>query len=1405
MELGAGVVRVQVTGAVNVRSLHPSSGSVHGGTEVTMTGDDLQGSDVMGLRCFFDDNAVTEVTLISSSSLVCASPRRGSTGTVSLQLGKSDGRMGAQMLFEYLYEVTVGELVPSSGPVLGGNVVTVTGKHFKDGQTKCRVVGTEESVGRCTSSTRVLCMMPKAEGAGVVTVEVSSNGADFVQGSTDYWYYVPMRITGIEPSEGLDGEGTIVTLTGSRFRDEAGLVCLFGAEEAGIVKATWVSASRVTCATPHGWAGNTSVGVGTGGGMEAFSDAVFRFEPRVQATMLNPSEGTTEGGSLVTLTGPELGHVKGLSCKFGLRVVPSEKLSASSVVCVTPIQKAGVVFIGLCYGGNRQCVVGGLTYEYVQGGVIEALFPSSGPALGGTEVTVMGQGFRNESRMACLFGAALENSAASFVTTSTVTCVAPRHTAEAVKVEVVYGSARISGSASQVYFMYWKEPRLLSVRPSVGPIKGGYEVELLGHDLAVSRDAKCQFGSLVMPSVLAQASRVVCNVLPARADFGLISVRVLPDGQVAVGNPFDFLYAENPSHITVFPSIGPEFGGTLMSVTGKGLTADVRLGCVIDGEWHAAVSTNVDSIVCQSRRHAAREVKVWVAVEGNNDKGFAETEFTFAEEVEVNGIEPSAGPVGAVTLVTITGKNFYPDAVYCFFGDSRAVKATLHSSSQVTCVAPMATEYQMVSLMISNFESLVDGTLGVAFRYIDLFGVVRLNPSFGPVGGGTAVRVSASGAIRRGEEVRCVFGPHSVLAEVLSSNKVQCLSPPRMQHGNVSFYLLRDGVPSALSSDQFEYESSGVVLAMQPRSGPVQGGTEVTFTGQNLRKRGELYCNFGAETVMARTLDSSRVVCLTPKQLEGRGLVELYDAHGRLSGEGLSFEYKQATILASIVPSHGPSAGGTLVSVRGSGLSTSDDAGCSFGGHRTEGTVANSGLLLCKAPASRPGTSLLEVQFNEQSLKSRGLLFRYDLVAEVEGLSPSIGPTMEAITLTVLGRNFVAGGGLTCVFGGQVRVRAMWKNSQMLEVPSPTGLIPGEYPVYVAMNGIDLTPSYAGYVSRTLPRVYSVVPSRSDVAGGVTVIVTVAEVSPRMAVHCWFGNTSVNAFVVDGRTLSCVAPRSERSQVVDFEVRTGMARFVSDEVKFEYFAGEMLSVESVVPSFGSALGGTRVVMRICCGKVEDDLSCSFGDGTLVDAKIVNGLMVECVTPRARQLGQTTVHLVRRGIQISSQGGVYTYSPAAKLLVLNPSEGTPKNLPSRVKVTGEHFTRAKELACGFGSIVSQARYVTSSLIDCDVSKLTVGNYTVEVTLNGEDYTKGKAVLQALPAMVVGAVVPSSGSKRARYSVLVIGTGMRQSSALKCHFGKEVTTEGTFVSRSEVKCASPSNENLPAKCLCARPII
>ena len=224
------------------------------------------------------------------------------------------------------------------------------------------------------------------------------------------------------------------------------------------------------------------------------------------------------------------------------------------------------------------------------------------------------------------------------------------------------------------------------------------------------------------------------------------------------------------------------------------------------------------------------------------------------------------------------------------------------------------------------------------------------------------------------------------------------------------------------------------------------------------------------------------------------------------------------------------------------------------------------------------------------------------------------------------------------------------------------------------------------------------------------------------------------------------------------------------DMKFEYFTEDMVSVEMVLPSFGSVMGGTRVVVSMCCGEVVLPLQCVFGEGGAAEARVLGGGRVECLAPRANHTGEVTLHLSREGRRVSSQSGIYTYVVPAVVLGVNPSEGTQRTLVPRVKVAGEHFTRSHTLGCRFGSMVNPARYVTSTMIDCEVSKLVVGNYTVEVTTNGEDFTRGLAVYEVVPTMVVHKLVPSKGPGRGGSKVLVVGAGLRQGRGLACHFGR-----------------------------------
>ena len=71
------------------------------------------------------------------------------------------------------------ELKPSSGPALGGTVVTVNGFGFVESHLcVCRFGTHKDADVSFVSSTRILCTSPP--GFGVQKVEVSSNGQNYV-------------------------------------------------------------------------------------------------------------------------------------------------------------------------------------------------------------------------------------------------------------------------------------------------------------------------------------------------------------------------------------------------------------------------------------------------------------------------------------------------------------------------------------------------------------------------------------------------------------------------------------------------------------------------------------------------------------------------------------------------------------------------------------------------------------------------------------------------------------------------------------------------------------------------------------------------------------------------------------------------------------------------------------------------------------------------------------------------------------------------------------------------------------------------------------------------------------------------------------------------------------------------
>ena len=248
-------------------------------------------------------------------------------------------------------------------------------------------------------------------------------------------------------------------------------------------------------------------------------------------------------------------------------------------------------------------------------------------------------------------------------------------------------------------------------------------------------------------------------------------------------------------------------------------------------------------------------------------------------------------------------------------------------------------------------------------------------PSWGVSGrGGQVVTVSGRHFAQSGE-LSCRFGlDGSSRGQYVSSTLVRCKVPERGA-GTVTVTVSNNGVEAGLEGVLFALQDLKSVWKVHPSNGPVSGGTLVTLMGAG-GQRAEAHmmrCKFGLDVVTVFAVHQEGVVCKAPRGIAmGSVSLTLVDAasHNGL-GESVLYTYDGVRVIA-VWPSRGALAGGTAVSVTGSGFRDDDGLRCRFGetGVVSAGAGArwvSSTVVMCVAPGAVEGEAVqvaLEVSAN---------------------------------------------------------------------------------------------------------------------------------------------------------------------------------------------------------------------------------------------------------------------------------------------------------------------------------------------------------------------------------------------------------------------------------------------------------
>uniref|UniRef100_F6VDJ2 Plexin-A1 n=1 Tax=Macaca mulatta TaxID=9544 RepID=F6VDJ2_MACMU len=207
------------------------------------------------------------------------------------------------------------------------------------------------------------------------------------------------------------------------------------------------------------------------------------------------------------------------------------------------------------------------------------------------------------------------------------------------------------------------------------------------------------------------------------------------------------------------------------------------------------------------------------------------------------------------------------------------------------------------------------------------------------------------------------------------------------------------------------------ILKLSPETGPRQGGTRLTITGENLGLRfedvrlgvrvGKVLCS----PVESEYISAEQIVC----EIGDASSVRAHDALVEVCVRDCSPHYralspKRFTFVTPtfyrVSPSRGPLSGGTWIGIEGSHLNAGSDVAVSVGGRPCSFSWRNSREIRCLTPPGQsPGSAPIIININRAQLTNPEVKYNYTEDPTILRIDPEWSINSGGTLLTVTGTN----------------------------------------------------------------------------------------------------------------------------------------------------------------------------------------------------------------------------------------------------------------------------------------------------------------------------------------------------------------------------------------------------------------
>ncbi|MCB9734584.1 MAG: IPT/TIG domain-containing protein [Deltaproteobacteria bacterium] len=518
--------------------------------------------------------------------------------------------------------------------------------------------------------------------------------------------------------------------------------------------------------------------------------------------------------------------------------------------------------------------------------------------------------------------------------------------------------------------------------------------------------------------------------------------------------------------------------------------------------------------------------------------------------------------------------------------------------------------------------------------------IVEIDPGRGLASGLEQVEIFGTG-FAAGDEV--YFGES--LAQdifVLNSHRLVVLTPPRGP-GLVDVKIVRrvdQTTIQAVLEDGFLYFNPVDIEAVEPATGYLLGGEEVTITGAGFLP--DTHVIFGTQSAVSATvLNDHTILAVTPSG-NALGAVDLYVSNSQ--GVGVlrkGFRYVDAPRIDSVTPPAGLVAGGGTVEIKGQGFVAPMTV--VFGaGRLTDVQVVDDAHLRGTVPAASAAgaVNVLVSSTYGTTTVLKGYTYVDDLVPgdvlSVLNITPPSGPASGGNRVTIIAKGLTTKDDTTVRFGAaEATVVTVDAAAHYVVVEAPRGSV-GAVPVTVE-NGNGAVTVPEGYVYNPFIRVYEVLPNLGPTAGGTRLTITGEGFLPGATVRV--GALPASAVtLVDGSTLQATTPPGSPGLANVTVLQSGLSDTLVGGFAYQ---GE-LGLWVAAPPQGSQAGGTFV--QLVGSGFPADAKVTFGGRAATHVTVASPSLITCKTPPG-DLGVVDVKLTSatRGTAVLREGFTY-YDP-----------------------------------------------------------------------------------------------------------------------------------------------------------------